>query len=125
VTKGVSELAMTKATAGRPPRDGEESDRSGAAAIDKWMETCVTNTWGRDRRRSRSSGPVVAHTIPLRTTKGKSVAYLAWKLTNLAGQEVGEVDPAAGFPDPMTTEETKAPEGGAGEARLPNSAATV
>jgi hypothetical protein len=68
---------------------------------------------------------VVAHTIPLRTTKGKSVAYLAWKLTNLAGQEVGEVDPAAGFPDPMTTEETKAPEGGAGEARLPNSAATV
>jgi hypothetical protein len=52
------------------------------------------------------------------------VAYLAWKLTDLAGQEVGEVDPAVGVPDPTMTEATKAPEGGAGEARLPEDGAT-
>jgi hypothetical protein len=61
-------------------------------------------------------------TIPFRITKGKSVVYLAWKHADLVGQEVGKTDPAAGVPDPTMTEAAKAPEGGAGEARLSDGA---
>jgi hypothetical protein len=55
-------------------------------------------------------------TIPFRIIKGKSVVYLAWKNANLAGQEVGKADLAAGVPDSMMIEATKAPECGVGEA---------
>jgi hypothetical protein len=53
------------------------------------METCAMNTWARTG--SRSNNPAAALTIPFRITKGKLVAYLAWKHAGLAGQEVGKV----------------------------------
>jgi hypothetical protein len=49
---------------------------------------------------------------------------LAWEHIGLAGQEVGKAYPTAGVPYPTTTEETKAPEGGAGKARLSDGAET-
>jgi hypothetical protein len=68
---------------------------------------------------------VATLTIPFRITKGKLVAYLAWKLTGLGGQEVGKVDPATEGPDLVITKATKVPEGGAGEAQLSDGVVTV
>jgi hypothetical protein len=78
-------------------------------------ETYTMNARDWDWRQSGSSDPTVALTIPFRITKGKPVAYLAWKHASLAWQEVGKTDSAAGVLDPTTTEATKAPVVGAGE----------
>jgi hypothetical protein len=75
------------------------------------------NIRDRDRRRSGSSDLVTALTFPLRTTKGKLVAYLAWKLIDLAVQEVREADPTVGVPNSTMIKATKAHKGGADDGR--------
>jgi hypothetical protein len=68
-TKGMSELAMTKATVGRSPHEGKESDQSGGADDDEWDGNLRNETQGWDRRRSGNSDLTATLTIPLGTTK--------------------------------------------------------